>query len=229
MYDAGSWAVFTNIYQNLLTFEPGSPAPTPDAAESCAFTSAALTTYRCELRDGLTFSNGTPSRRRRWSIRSSAFCASAIPWGRDRCSRISFPWTPGVPRGVPSRERGRHLAVENRHGARAIVDPAEFPADRLREEKSASGSGPYVIASYTAEKSLTLKPNAAYDGAVTKRGVAVEVHYFETSRHVEEAWNARTVDIAYAGLPAAALAGIDPGAPTYASPPGTAPRRTTSC
>ncbi len=46
---------------------------------------------------------------------------------------------------------------------------------------------------------------------MTKRGVAVEVHYFETSRHVEEAWNARTVDIAYAGLPAAALAGIDPG------------------
>ncbi|WP_373677557.1 ABC transporter substrate-binding protein [Streptomyces sp. st170] len=66
------------------------------------------------------------------------------------------------------------------------------------------------MASYTAEKSITLKPNTAYKGAVTNRGVAVEVHYFETSRHVEEAWNARTVDIAYGGLPAATLAGIDP-------------------
>ncbi|MGW4175052.1 ABC transporter substrate-binding protein [Streptomyces rubiginosohelvolus] len=211
VYDAGSWAVFTNIYQNLLTFEPGSPTPKPDAAESCEFTSPALTTYRCELRDGLTFSNGNP------------LTATAVKHSFERILRIRDPLGPGplFANLLSVDARGSlvtfRLAAADATwpskiatGAGSLVDPAEFPADRLREEKSASGSGPYVIASYTAEKSITLKPNAAYKGAVTRRGVAVEVHYFETSQNVEEAWNARTVDIAYAGLPAATLAGIDP-------------------
>lgn len=83
VYDAGSWAVFTNICQNLLTFEPGSPTPKPDAAESCAFTSAALTTYRCELRDGLTFSNGNP------------LTATAVERSFERILRIRDPLGPG--------------------------------------------------------------------------------------------------------------------------------------
>ncbi|WP_435861673.1 ABC transporter substrate-binding protein [Streptomyces rubiginosohelvolus] len=211
VYDAGSWAVFTNIYQNLLTFEPGSPTPKPDAAESCEFTSPALTTYRCELRDGLTFSNGNP------------LTATAVKHSFERILRIRDPLGPGplFANLLSVDARGSlvtfRLAAADATwpskiatGAGSLVDPAEFPADRLREEESASGSGPYVIASYTAEKSITLKPNATYKGAVTRRGVAVEVHYFETSQNVEEAWNARTVDIAYAGLPAATLAGIDP-------------------
>ncbi|WP_371933840.1 ABC transporter substrate-binding protein [Streptomyces sp. KL115B] len=212
VYDAGSWAVFTNIYQNLLTFEPGSPTPKPDAAESCEFTSPELTTYRCELRDGLTFSNG------------NSLTAKAVKHSFERILRIRDPLGPGplFANLLSVDARGSvvtfHLATADATwpskiatGAGSVVDPAEFPADRLREEKSASGSGPYVIDSYTAGKSITLKPNAGYDGAVTKRGVAVEVHYFETAQNVEEAWNARTVDIAYAGLPAATLAEIDPG------------------
>ncbi|MFF8964528.1 ABC transporter substrate-binding protein [Streptomyces globisporus] len=83
VYDAGSWAVFTNIYQNLLTFEPGSPTPKPDAAESCEFTSPALTTYRCELRDGLTFSNGNP------------LTATAVKHSFERILRIRDPLGPG--------------------------------------------------------------------------------------------------------------------------------------
>ncbi|MFJ3997143.1 ABC transporter substrate-binding protein [Streptomyces parvus] len=212
VYDAGSWAVFTNIYQNLLTFEPGSPTPKPDAAESCEFTSPALTTYRCELRDGLTFSNG------------NSLTAKAVKHSFERILRIRDPLGPGPLFANLLSVDARGSVVTFRlatadatwpskiaTGAGSVVDPAEFPADRLREEKSASGSGPYVIASYTAGKSITLKPNAGYDGAVTKRGVAVEVHYFETAQNVQEAWNARTVDIAYAGLPAAILAEIDPG------------------
>lgn len=176
MYDAGSWAVFTNIYQNLLTFEPGSPTPKPDAAESCEFASPQNAFERMLHR-----------RRRE-----------------------------GVP--VGEREAVTEFApVRGECGA------------RLREEKSVSGSGPYVIASYTAQKSITLKPNTAYKGAVTNRGVAVEVHYFETSRHVEEAWNARTVDIAYGGFRPPPSPGSTPATRMSAYPPETAPRRTTSC
>ncbi|WP_256094889.1 ABC transporter substrate-binding protein [Streptomyces sp. EN27] len=143
VYDAGSWAVFTNIYQNLLTFEPGSPAPTPDAAESCAFTSAALTTYRCELRDGLTFSNGNP------------LTATAVEHSFERILRIRDPLGPGplFANLLSVDARGSlvtfHLASADATwpskiatGAGAIVDPAEFPADRLREEKAHRGRDP---------------------------------------------------------------------------------------
>src|SRR5690242_11502580 len=36
-YDAGSWALYSNVFQSLLTYEPGSATPVPDAAQSCGF------------------------------------------------------------------------------------------------------------------------------------------------------------------------------------------------
>ncbi|QMU69040.1 ABC transporter substrate-binding protein [Streptacidiphilus sp. P02-A3a] len=59
-YDNGSWMLFYNIYQRLLSYAPGATIPTPDAASSCAFVGSADTTYTCTLRPGLTFSNGDP-------------------------------------------------------------------------------------------------------------------------------------------------------------------------
>lgn len=49
-YDAASSALFSNLYQSLLTFRPGAADPVPDAAESCAFTGDDPLTYRCTLR-----------------------------------------------------------------------------------------------------------------------------------------------------------------------------------
>src|SRR3954467_12200805 len=57
-YDAGSWALFSNVFQSLLTLEPGGATPVPDAAQSCGFVGGRLTTYRCRLRAGLTFPSG---------------------------------------------------------------------------------------------------------------------------------------------------------------------------
>ncbi|MEW2066962.1 ABC transporter substrate-binding protein [Streptomyces sp. NPDC007346] len=212
VYDNGSWAVFNNIYQSLLSFEPGSPVPKPDAAESCKFTGPTLTTYQCKIRDGIKFSNG------------NRLTARAVKWSFDRILRIRDPLGPAplFANLVSVEAQGSlvtfHLATADATwpskiatGAGSIVDPAEFPPNRLRAEKSTSGSGPYVLSSYKEGHSITLEPNTAYKGAVSTRGVAVEVRYFDTSQGVEEAWDARTVDIAYAGLPAATLAEIGPG------------------
>lgn len=57
-YDAGSWAMYSNIYQSLMTFKSGAIVPEPDAAESCGFIGGKLQTYQCKLRDDLTFSDG---------------------------------------------------------------------------------------------------------------------------------------------------------------------------
>ncbi|WP_374936207.1 ABC transporter substrate-binding protein [Streptomyces sp. SM1] len=39
-YDPGSWLLFNNAFQSLLSFPEGATEPQPDAAESCGFTSA---------------------------------------------------------------------------------------------------------------------------------------------------------------------------------------------
>jgi len=59
-YDTGSWLLFYNIYQRLMSYAPGATIPTPDAASACAFADSGDTTYTCTLRPGLTFSNGDP-------------------------------------------------------------------------------------------------------------------------------------------------------------------------
>lgn len=43
-YDPGSWSLYSNLYQSLLTSQPGSAVPVPDAAESCGFLGPSLTT-----------------------------------------------------------------------------------------------------------------------------------------------------------------------------------------
>src|SRR5690606_40254237 len=54
--DQGSAILVMNVYQRLMTADPGSDAPKPDAARDCMFTSA--TVYTCTLNTDLKFQNG---------------------------------------------------------------------------------------------------------------------------------------------------------------------------
>src|SRR5690349_11063196 len=57
-YDPGSWLLFNNVFQSLLSFPKGGTEPEPEAAESCEFSDTGTTVYTCTLKDGLQFSNG---------------------------------------------------------------------------------------------------------------------------------------------------------------------------
>ncbi|MEU0132291.1 MULTISPECIES: ABC transporter substrate-binding protein [unclassified Streptomyces] len=59
-YDAGIWNVLRQTVQTLTHIPRGGGEPVPEAAQSCAFTDTENESYRCTLRDGLTFSDGTP-------------------------------------------------------------------------------------------------------------------------------------------------------------------------
>lgn len=54
----GSWELYRNVFQTLLSLPTGSTSPQPDAAKSCGFVDAGHRVYSCELREGLEFSNG---------------------------------------------------------------------------------------------------------------------------------------------------------------------------
>ena len=47
-----------NVFQRLMTADPGGSVLKPDAARDCLFTSS--TTYTCTLNEDLAFHNGHP-------------------------------------------------------------------------------------------------------------------------------------------------------------------------
>lgn len=211
-YDAGSWALYGNVFQSLLTFRPGSATPVPDAAESCAFTGLNLQSYRCELRDDLTFGNGR------------RVTAQDVKHSFDRLLRIRSDVGPqtlfSTLRSVTAEGRSVIFSLDSRDatfphkiatGAGSIVDRSVYPADSLRRGGSVDGSGPYLLGEYRPGAGATLKPNRSYRGAVTKRGGPVVIRYFERSEQLAAAWKAGTVDVAHRQLPPSVIAGLESG------------------
>ncbi|MFJ4919853.1 ABC transporter substrate-binding protein [Streptomyces sp. NPDC088725] len=211
-YDAGSWALFGNVYQSLLTFKPSSVTPVPDAARECDFTDDQLTTYRCELRDNLTFANG------------HAMTGEDVKYSIDRVLAIKSDVGPGPLFGtlesveadgltvtfhLVSRDATFPLKIAT--GAGSIVDHSRYPADQLRADNAVDGSGPYILKTYTAGSAAHLVPNPAYHGAISETGGPVDIAYFEQSADLAAAWKAKEVDVTHRQLPPALIAGLDSG------------------
>ncbi|GGW89885.1 ABC transporter substrate-binding protein [Streptomyces lomondensis] len=215
-YDAGSWALFSNVFQSLLTFAPGGTAPVPDAAKSCSFVRGDLTTYRCELRSGLTFPSGR------------TMTAQDVRYSFDRILRIKSPVGP-----APLLETLRsvdadgmtvtfHLSSPDATfpfkvatGAGSIVDRTKYPAGRLRTGDGVDGTGPYTLTSYTKDRRAVLAPNRHYQGAV--QGGAhrpVELRYYGDPGALDTAWKDKRIEVATRQLPPQVLAGLNPSDPT---------------
>ncbi|MFD6415101.1 ABC transporter substrate-binding protein [Streptomyces sp. NPDC060194] len=209
-YDTGSWALYSNLFQSLLSFEPGGTQPVPDAASSCAFIGDGLRTYGCTLREGLKFSSGREvtaedvkySFDRLLAIDDENGAASLLtniksvePDGRDVVFRLktddaTFPM---------------RIAT----GAGSIVDREEYPADKLREGTGVDGSGPYVLKKYKEKQYAELAPNPDYRGAAHKTGLPVTIRYFEDADALDASWQKRDVDVASRQLPPKVISDTD--------------------
>ncbi|MFJ9621437.1 ABC transporter substrate-binding protein [Streptomyces sp. NPDC101181] len=213
-YDAGSWAMYSNIYQSLMTFRAGSVTPEPDAAESCGFIGQKLQTYQCRLRDDLTFSNGRK------------LTAEDVRYSFERMMRIKsdvgpaalFPTLDTVVsegRTITFNLSGKDATFPQKiaTGAGAIVDAEKYPRDKLRTGDQADGSGPYVLKSYEPGARAELVPNPTYKGAVKKTGHAVDVRYFKGSEDLLAAWDSGEVDVSHRQLPPSRLSELDPNDP----------------
>ncbi|MFI8518356.1 ABC transporter substrate-binding protein [Streptomyces sp. NPDC085481] len=203
-YDAGSWAMYSNVYQSLLTFKPGFTTPVPDAAESCKFLGTKLTTYQCTLRDDLTFSNGRKvtgedvkySFERMLGIKTDVGPQPLFPTLKNVVAdgrKVTF--------NLSGRDATFPLKLAT--GAGSIVDRTQYPAKRLRTGTAVDGSGPYVLKEYEPGVSARLEPNPAYRGAVSKTGRTVVVKYFKESEELAAAWKSRQVDVTHRQMPPA--------------------------
>ncbi|MGW3657931.1 ABC transporter substrate-binding protein [Streptomyces sp. NPDC005151] len=213
-YDAGSWAIYSNLYQSLMTFKSGAIVPEPDAAESCGFIGQKLQTYQCKLRDDLTFANGRK------------MTAADVEYSIERMIKIKTDVGPSVLfpslKNVVSEGRTITFNLSSRDatfpqklatGAGSIVDRDEYPADKLRTGTKVDGSGPYVLKSYKPGVEAELVPNTRYKGALKKTGVPVTVRYYKQSDELLAAWKSGQVQVTHRQLPPSTLAELNPGDP----------------
>ncbi|MGW1157314.1 ABC transporter substrate-binding protein [Streptomyces sp. NPDC002513] len=213
-YDAGSWALYSNVFQSLLTFEPDGVAPVPDAAQNCAFVGTDLTTYRCTLRKGLKFPDGR------------GMTAEDVKYSFDRVKRINSDVGPAslfktlrsvdadgltVTFHLSSPDATFPFKVAT--GAGSIVDRNTYPSDALREDDGVDGTGPYTLTSYTKGTEARLAPNPHYRGDVKNTGRPVVLRYYADPGALEKAWTAKEVDVATRQLPPSVLAGLSPSDP----------------
>ncbi|MEV0173767.1 ABC transporter substrate-binding protein [Streptomyces sp. NPDC050803] len=199
-----SWELFRNIYQTLLSYPAGASKPEPDAAESCEFTDTSNTVYRCELREGLKFSDG------------STLDAAAVKHSIDRITKIKVNGGPaGLLGSLDKVEAPSEREVVFRLNkpdatfpfvlatpAMSIVDPAGYPIDSLREDGAVVGSGPYTLESYDDGEKAELVRNDSYKGYAERKNSAVTIRYFDDSATMVGALRNHDLDVAFRGLAA---------------------------
>ncbi|MFI6642167.1 ABC transporter substrate-binding protein [Streptomyces sp. NPDC050504] len=213
VYDAGSWAIFSNLYQSLLTFKVNSTEPVPDAAESCEFIGQKVQTYQCVVRDNLKFSSGRK------------ITGEDVKYSIDRMRLMSPKVAPSGPQALFSTlgsikaegqkvtfnlsSRDAAFPLKLATGAGAIVDREKYPEKELRTDNAVDASGPYVLKEYEEGKRILLEPNKNYKGAVKRVNGPVEVKYYTESQQLADAWKNGQVDVTHRQLPPSVLKGLN--------------------
>ncbi|GAB3118338.1 ABC transporter substrate-binding protein [Streptomyces calidiresistens] len=234
-YAAGSWDLYSNVFQSLLTLRAGSDTPVPDAAESCAFTDNAYQVYRCTLRDDLTFSSGrevTPEDVKFSVDRIQAMVQRAADEREDDSipEEEKFIYTgPGsLINGIEAvRVDGQDVIFELAEpdvtfpyilagGAVSIVDREEYELDTPRDDGKAVGSGVYTLQEFrqvddeTGEAGIAvLEPNPNYRGAKEVSAYPVTLRYYTGPDTLQEAWDDEEIHVVAGQLNPADILAID--------------------
>lgn len=209
-YDPGSWLLFNNVFQSLLSFPRGGSIPEPEAAKSCAFEDGNKV-YRCTLRDGLTFSNG------------NSLTSEDVKYSFERAIRIDDPAGPAPllstiakitapdPSTVVFRLKVPDATFPSKiaSGAGSIVDHSEYPANSLRKDGKAVGSGPYALKSLDKSKAV-FSVNSGYEGTARVKNSGITLEFFRgDQKKLAAALQKGDIDVAYRGLAAQDIAQLE--------------------
>jgi peptide/nickel transport system substrate-binding protein len=203
--DAASTVLSLNVFQRLMTADPGGEVLKPDAARDCLFTST--TSYTCTLNEDLAFHNGhrLTSSDVKFSIERATRLnvAGSSAGSLASLRRIQTPDQKTV-RFVLSRpdtQFGWALASP----AASIVDEEIYDADRVRDlDDPIVGSGPFVVNRYTGNQ-LQLSRYEDYVGRNTARLSQIVYRSVADSPTLEDAMSKGTVDVVWRGLDAPAV------------------------
>ncbi|MEU6574606.1 ABC transporter substrate-binding protein [Streptomyces sp. NPDC046805] len=210
-YDPGSWLLFNNVFQTLLSFPNGATEPQPEAARECSFTDGQAKVYRCTLKDGLEFSNG------------DALTSKDVKFSFDRMLKINDPAGPAImfpmldkvetpdAKTVVFRLKVPDATFPSKlaSGAGSIVDHQQYDANSLRKDGKAVGSGPYKLDAFGDGKA-DFSVNPAYKGTAKRQNSGVTLKLFHGDQdRLKKALLDDDVDLAYRGLTAHDIADID--------------------
>ncbi|MFC9847082.1 ABC transporter substrate-binding protein [Streptomyces sp. NPDC060223] len=210
-YDPGSWLLFNNVFQSLLSFPKGGTEPEPEAAKECSFTDATTMVYSCTLQSGLKFSNG------------DALTSEDVKFSFDRMLKINddagpaimFPMldkveTPDAKTVVfKLKYADATFPSKIASGAGSIVDHKHYADNGLRTDNKAVGSGPYKLDSFSKDKAV-FSVNKSYRGTAKVKNSGVTLRFFHGDRTaLKKALENNEIDIAYRGLAADDIADIE--------------------
>ncbi|MGP4110840.1 ABC transporter substrate-binding protein [Streptomyces sp. 4N509B] len=210
-YDPGSWLVFSNVFQSLLSFPPGGTEPRPEAAEECGFTDRVSQRFTCTLRTDLTFSDG------------GELTSRDVKFSFERTLRINDPDGPAVLLSTIDRidtpddhtvtfhlsEPDATFPQKIASGAGSIVDHRSYPADALRTDGQVVGSGVYTLESHDEDEAV-FAVNPDYLGPAEVRNSGMTLRFFHgDQRALKDAVLGGDVDVAYRGLTARDTAALE--------------------
>ncbi|MGW0700874.1 ABC transporter substrate-binding protein [Streptomyces sp. NPDC002867] len=199
-YDTGAWNVLRQTVQTLMHPPRGGGEPVPDAAESCVFTDTASESYRCKLRSGLKFADGT------------AVTAEDVKFSIQRVLDIDADnGTAALLSNIDTIEtKGDdevifHLSTPDATfpyklstPVAAIVSPKQYDGKKLREGFEVEGTGPYTMESETdgdriSKVVFTKNPN--YKGDIKLRNDRVELRSFPDAEAMGKALESGEIDM----------------------------------
>jgi len=195
-YDFGSFTLDINVFEHLLDFR-NSAKLEPSLATKC-FSVGNLKTWRCNLRRGVTFHDG------------SAFDSADVKHSFDRVVKINDP------SGISSllgnlkstKTNGKYAVTFNLKdpqstwpliiatGAGAIV-PSSYPANKLQaNDQTQIGTGPYKLTKYTPGQQAVFEAYDDYWGTSAKND-GVIFRYYAKSSTMKLALQRGEIDMAF--------------------------------
>ncbi|MGI5400085.1 ABC transporter substrate-binding protein [Streptomyces sp. CA-135486] len=198
-YDTGAWNVLRQTLQTLMHAPLGGGDPVPDAAQSCSFTDKVSESYRCKLRDGLKFADGTP------------VTAEDVKFSIQRVLDINADnGTAALLSNVDTIDTNGdevvfHLATPDATfpyklstPAAGIVSKKNYDGNKLREGFEVDGSGPYTMKTELKGDQITrvvFSKNPHYKGDLKLRNDKVELRSFADADSMGKALESGDIDI----------------------------------
>ncbi|MFE7332562.1 ABC transporter substrate-binding protein [Streptomyces sp. NPDC057565] len=197
-YEAGVWNVLRQTVQTLTHVPRGGGEPVPEAARSCTFTDRANESYRCKLRSGLEFADGT------------AVTAEDVKYSINRVIGIKSDSGPvGLLANIDTIEtRGDsevvfHLKTPDATfpyklatPAAGILQKSKYPARSPRKGFQVDGSGPYTMKPEVRNNQVVkvvFTKNPRYKGDLKVLNNKVEMDLFPDAKAMGKAFDAQKI------------------------------------
>lgn len=201
-YDYGTQTLMGNAYEHLLDFKHG-PKLEPSLATRC-FSVGTLATWRCNLRRGVEFSDG------------SAFDSADVKFSFDRVSNKTIVKEAGA--NSPSSLLGnmKSITTNGKYAvtfrlkspqvtwpsilatqAAYIVPSDTYEPNHLRgNSESQIGTGPYVLTKYSPGQQAVFTRNESYWGTPAKTDNLI-IRYYAKSSTMKLAIQRGEIDMSY--------------------------------